>query len=100
MPITSQWWVFADAIIDSERDLPGVYELATAAGEVVYIGSADQVRRRLREHWQEPRSTCIKTHTARYRVEYRRDFLNRERELYEQHVRTYGAPPLCNTLSG
>jgi predicted GIY-YIG superfamily endonuclease len=96
MGITGQWWVFADAIIESEDDLPGVYELANAAGDVIYIGGSDDLRRRLKEHWNEPRTTCVKTHAARYRVEYRRDFLARERELYDEHMRIFGAAPLCN----
>jgi hypothetical protein len=96
MPIKAQWWVFTDAIIDSERDLPGVYELGSAAGEVIYIGSSDEIRRRLLQHWNEPESTCVKRNTRQYRVEYTGDYVVRERELYHEHVRAQGQPPLCN----
>ena len=96
MSINAPWWVFADAVIDSDRDSPGVYELGNAAGEVIYIGSADELRRRLKEHWHEPETTCLKKNTTQYRLEYTPDYLAEERQLYEQHMRVYGKPPLCN----
>ena len=96
MSINAPWWVFADAVIDSDQDLPGVYELGNAAGEVIYIGSSSELRRRLKEHWHEPNGTCVRKNTTQYRLEYRPDYLAGERELFEQYVRDYGRPPLCN----
>jgi predicted GIY-YIG superfamily endonuclease len=95
MPIAGSWWVFSDVLIDSEQDIPGVYELGNAAGEVIYIGSSPAIRRRLREHWSEPTNSLVKRHTTQYRVEYREDYLARERNLYGWHLRTHRRPPIC-----
>jgi predicted GIY-YIG superfamily endonuclease len=92
MPIDGPWWVFSDVLIDSERDLPGVYELGNAAGEVVYIGSSADVRRRLQEHWDEPANSSVKRYTTQYRV----DYLACERVLYERHLKTHRKPPICS----
>jgi GIY-YIG catalytic domain-containing protein len=97
MPIDGQWWVFGDVIIASERDVPGVYELGNAAGQVIYIGGSSKIRRRLREHWIDSTTSCVKRNTTQYRVEYRVDYLARERELYELHVKVHAAPPLCGS---
>jgi hypothetical protein len=96
MPIDGRWWVFSDVLIDSERDLPGAYELGNAAGEVVYIGSAAEIRRRLQEHWSEPPGSCVKRHATQYRVEYREDYLACERDLYRWHLKTHRRPPTCS----
>jgi predicted GIY-YIG superfamily endonuclease len=96
MPIDGPWWVFSDVLIDSERDLPGVYELGNAAGEVVYIGSSTEVRRRLQEHWSEPATSSVRRYTTQYRVEYREDYLARERVHYERHLKTHRTPPICS----
>jgi hypothetical protein len=96
MPIRAQWWVFTDVIIDSEQDLPGVYELGNAAGEAIYIGSSNEIRRRLMQHWNESNSSCVKRNTRQYRVEYTGDYLVRERELFDEHVKAHGQPPLCS----
>jgi predicted GIY-YIG superfamily endonuclease len=95
MSIDAPWWVFADVIIASEQELPGVYELGNAAGEVIYIGSSANIRRRLRQHWVASGDSCVKRHATQYRVEYRSDYRARERELYDLHVRRYAKPPLC-----
>ena len=97
MPIDSSWWVFGDVIIASERELPGVYELGNAAGEVIYIGSSSDICRRLREHWIEPPGSCVKRNTTQYRVEYRSDYLARQRELHESHLKLHSKPPLCGS---
>lgn len=98
MPITSQWWTFAEDVIKLDRDDPGVYELGNDAGSVVYIGSSNELRRRLLEHLNEAAGTCIKRHTTKYRMEYTKDYKVRERELYDEHVRINGKPPQCNDV--
>jgi hypothetical protein len=95
MPIVGSWWVFGDVLIASEHEFPGVYELGNAAGEVIYIGSSANICRRLREHWIEPSTSCVKRHTSQYRVEYCSDYVARERELYDSHLRLHSKPPLC-----
>ncbi len=96
MPIAAQWWTFSEGIVNYERDEPGVYELGNTNEAVVYIGSSNEVRRRLKEHLGESAGSCVKKNTAKYRVEYTRDYKNRERQLYDEHVRIHGKPPLCN----
>jgi predicted GIY-YIG superfamily endonuclease len=98
MPIAGQWWTFAENIVQYEYDAPGVYELANAAQQVVYIGASDQVRRRLREHLAAPPNSCIRRNAALYRVEYTEHCWRRERELYDEHVRRFGRPPVCNDV--
>jgi len=97
MPIAQPWWVFGDVLIASERELPGVYELGNASGEVIYIGSSNNVARRLREHWVDVGNSCVKRYTTQYRVEYGANCLTRERELYALHVQLHAKPPLCGS---
>ena len=97
MPILDRWWIFAENIVGYEQDVPGVYELGDTNGMVVYVGSSNQLRRRLREHLGESMTSCIKKHVKQYRVEYTQTFVARERQLYDEHVRVHGKPPLCNS---
>ena len=98
MPITSQWWTFSDGMISSDREEAGVYELGNDSGTVVYIGSSNALRRRLKEHLDESGTTCIKKNTKKYRLEYVSKYKERERELYDEHVRINGKPPICNDM--
>ena len=97
MPISGRWWSFSAVMVDTERDEGGVYELGDGAQHVTYIGSSNQVRRRLREHLGEPGYTCIGKATC-YRVEYTPNYRHRERELYDEHVRRHGRGPACNDV--
>jgi excinuclease UvrABC nuclease subunit len=96
MPIQAQWWSFVESVIEVDRDEPGVYELGDENGMVVYIGSSNELRRRLKEHLNEASDTCVRQNTTHYRIEYTANYKNRERELYDGHVRMHGKPPLCN----
>ncbi len=96
MPLTAApWWYFSRGTVESDRDDPGVYEMGNASDSVVYIGSSDALRRRLKEHLSES-GTCIRKNTVRYRIEYTKDYQARERQLYDQHVKIHGEPPQCN----
>src|SRR5213594_3319057 len=54
MPLTAApWWYFSRGTVESDRDDPGVYEMGNASDSVVYIGSSDALRRRLKEHLSE-----------------------------------------------
>ena len=96
MPIRAQWWSFVEGLIEVDRDDPGVYELADKDGAVIYIGSSNELRQRLKEHLNEAPYTCIRQKATHYRIEYTTNYTNRERELYKLHVATYGKPPRCN----
>ena len=93
-----KWWHFTESIVQYERDSPGVYELGNAAQQVTYIGSSNQVKRRLREHLAAPPHSCIGTNSSYYRVEYTVDYKRRERELYDQYVLQHGRSPACNDV--
>jgi predicted GIY-YIG superfamily endonuclease len=96
MPIQKRWWTFVETVVDFERDEPGVYELGDNTGMVVYIGSSNQLRRRLKEHLREPDATCAEKHARQYRLEYTTNYEDRERQLHDEHVQIYGRPPICN----
>jgi predicted GIY-YIG superfamily endonuclease len=89
--------MFAETIVQYERESAGVYELGNSSGQVIYIGSTNNVRRRLREHLAES-GTCIKRNASVYRVEYTSNYLAREGELYDEYVRLYGRAPHCNEV--
>src|SRR5437763_6634453 len=94
----SQWWSFTDGCVDTDREQAGVYQLGDANEKVVYVGSTNNLKRRLKEHLGEATTSCIKKNAKRYQLEYTEDYEKREQELYDAHVRKYGEKPLCNTL--
>jgi predicted GIY-YIG superfamily endonuclease len=96
MPIDRPWLLFSEIAINLEQDESGVYELGNRTGSVIYLGSSSRVRQRLKEHLNAWSTTCLKKHTAKYRVEYTSKFKAREWELYDQHVRSHSKPPRCN----
>lgn len=99
MPLTTQWWrPLAEEIVQHEQDAPGVYELGDGNGAVVYVGSSNAIRRRLREHLGESGTSCIKRSAAKYRLEYTPNYAAQERQLYDEHVRRHGRPPQCNEV--
>jgi predicted GIY-YIG superfamily endonuclease len=98
MPITAQWWTLSENIVQYEAEGAGVYELGSSTGLVVYIGSSNNLRRRLREHLSESATSCIKSNATQYRVEITSNYLSRERQLYDEFVRANGRPPRCNEV--
>lgn len=96
MPILAQWRPFSGGVIEIDKDNPGVYELGDKSGMVVYVGSSNELRRRLKEHLNESTYTCIKQNTTQYRLEYTQDYKKREQELYDAHIAAYDKPPKCN----
>lgn len=99
MPITGQWWTLAESVAGYEYDQPGVYELGDSNGNVIYVGSADKMKRRILEHVNETQNACIRLNAMKYRVEYGSGCRKREKELYDEHVRRYGKPPSCNRIA-
>lgn len=78
-----------------ERNEPGVYERSSPGKNVIFIGSARQVRTRLLQHLGEP-GACIPRFAARFRIEYTSDFKKREDELFNEHVKLHGKLPRCS----
>lgn len=97
MAIEAPWWSLAEQVIRFDQNRPGAYELGNALGTVVYIGSSSDVQRRLLDHLKAASGTCIGKHATQYRVDYTgEDHVARARELYDEYVRAFGAPPVCN----
>ena len=92
-----QWWQFTEGLIELDHDSSGVYALANAAGTVIYVGSANEVRRRLKEHFNES-NTCIKRNATKYCIDYRSDYKRQEQVVYDEIVRTTGKAPQCNSV--
>src|SRR5690242_3576823 len=90
------WWRFTYRMLEYEKDTPGVYQLADSKGEIIYIGSSNEVKQRLMQHLQESADSCLKRNAVQFRVEYLADFESREQQLFEEHLAAYGAPPRCN----
>ena len=98
MGISSQWFVLAETIVRYEGDYPGAYELGDSNKYTVYVGSSIEIKSRLRRHVNAPSDSCIGSKARYYRVEYCSNYEQRERELYDEHVRAYGRPPECNDI--
>ena len=94
----SQWWSFTDGMVESDKEASGVYQFGDANETVVYVGSSDNLKRRLKEHLGESTTSCIKKNAKKYRLEYTTAYVTRERELYDEHVRVHGKPPMCNSV--
>ena len=90
----SSWWGFNSAMVGTERDEGGVYELGDSAKAVIYIGSGT-VKTRLQAHLSGSEGSCTKN-ASYYRVDYRSDYATEERRRYDEYVRTNGHRPKCN----
>ena len=86
-------------MVASDQEQAGVYELLNAQGVVVYIGSSDNLKRRMGEHVNESLNDCIKKYAVKYRLEYTWNYKAREKQLYDGHVRIHGRPPICNKVA-
>jgi len=98
MPISNQWWSLTDGVVAYDKEESGVYELGNSSEVVIYVGSADNLRRRLKEHINASHSDCVKKNAAKYRLEYTSRHKAREKELYDPacaHVRQ-AADVQCN----
>jgi len=92
----SDWWTFRDANVEGDKNAAGVYEFGNANG-ITYIGSSNDLKRRLKEHLAET-NTCIKRTATHYRLEYRSDFKAAEQAYYDEFVRQNRRPPQCNDV--
>jgi|SRR5579862_1544801 predicted GIY-YIG superfamily endonuclease len=96
MPIRTHWWSFVESVVGIDRNQPGVYELGDENGIVVYIGSSDDLKRRLTEHLNEEPYSCIRQNATQYRIEYTAEYEKREGELHRAHIGRHRKPPKCN----
>jgi predicted GIY-YIG superfamily endonuclease len=98
MPITNLWHPLSGA--NSAPEAEGVYELGNSNNAVVYIGRANNLRRRLLEHNGASRTTCIGRNANRYRREVTAASVTRERELIQEYKQSHGGRlPTCNEVS-
>jgi excinuclease UvrABC nuclease subunit len=103
MPIAKRWSSYKETEIPEER---GVYELGWQ-GYITYIGRAKNVRKRIRDHYNDHCDHAGETcnfHQVRYITEgnCERVFSYREKELYEQLMfkRENGRFPKYNSKIG
>lgn len=97
MPLAARWRPLATLPAPRGRDaLPGVYELANAAKEVIYIGqSARDVPNRIRQHLARP--GCVRDAVCYWRYAYSRVPQADEARLLSDFRRTHDdALPACN----
>ena len=88
-----------EEVVAYDKDEPGAYELGDANENVIYVGSADKLKRRLMEHVNETENDCIRRNAKKYRFEYTARCRAREKELYDAHVSIHGRPPSCNKVA-
>jgi hypothetical protein len=93
-----RWWSFSKNTISLDRNEGAVYEFGDVAGNVIYIGSTNVLRRRLTEHLEEDAKSCIKINAKFYRYDYRSDFAKEAQRLHDEFVRENGQPPHCNAV--
>ena len=94
--LTKPW---RDLNTDAIREIPGqlgVYELATATGETVYIGYAGGrelfgLRSALQRHFEQGTAGATK-----FRYEVNMQYQSRQRELLMLHVADHGSFPAAN----
>lgn len=94
-------------------ELPGVYEISLAnrkidyplgIGEVVYIGSAKNIRKRLRDHLRPTSKnaklrTLLNKHQAIFRfIVIQREARAEEKKLCQCFLSAYGSLPYCNRI--
>jgi len=92
---------------------PGIYEFRLKGEEleypqcktsVIYLGSARNLKKRLKEHLgQNSKNSHIKTFLEKYGCLFRyilvpQRWREEERKLYQLFVDTYGVPPRCNRV--
>lgn len=79
-------------------DRPGCYVLTTFEGEVLYIGLAVDVRRRMGEHLDTPakRAPTLKGKAVTFRWCERTDLERVERTWMNIHIQHEGALPILN----
>ena len=92
----------------SAPSLPGVYEIRSFVPgepeEVVYIGSAGNLRKRLSHHlYSSGGNPLLRKRISggarfRYRV-FKEDWRTAERTIYRSFLNTFGKPPECNRAS-
>lgn len=75
-----------------------MYEPGDSEALVVYIGSAEKTKRRIKDHVNEQENDCIKKSAKKYRTEYTQSYKCREKELYDEHVKLFGKAPACNKI--
>ena len=96
MTIAARWRAIDNLPAARGRDaMPGVYELADADKNIIYIGqSAQDVPNRLRQHLARP--GCVRERVAYWRYRYSRVPRAEEAELIAAFEGLHGALPPCN----
>ena len=69
------------------------HELGGAVNAIEKMAIVLEAVRRLREHWVESDDSWVKRYTTQYRIEYRSDYVAREHELCDLHLRLHAELP-------
>jgi len=100
VPISTRWRKLDALPPKRGRDAePGVYELADAKKQVIYIGqSAKDVPNRIRQHLEKKggKNLCITDQAVYWRSRYSRVPRSEEAALLAQYLTKYEALPPCN----
>ena len=89
--------LFTKTNVDSATNTQGVYTLFEG-GSCTYVGSSSvSIRSRLQSHQSGTEGSCTKN-AASFKTEMCSNPLTRERELINEHERTYGRKPKCNDI--
>ncbi|QIB75711.1 GIY-YIG nuclease family protein [Halogeometricum borinquense] len=92
MPIKKNWSKATKQQIKSKvPEKKGIYELKSF-GEVKYVGSSSDLRRRLLEHLDDRNPNYYRFK----KLGFFSSLKNAEREHYDRHVDKYGQPPTWN----
>ncbi|MBW2596312.1 MAG: GIY-YIG nuclease family protein [Deltaproteobacteria bacterium] len=103
-----------DSVGKNAPSAPGVYELSLTgvqikypggADSVFYIGSAKNIRKRMKEHLKPyNKNGGIREYLEKYDCFFKyivleTDWLKEEKRLYDLFAADFGAPPRCNRVS-
>jgi len=106
--------LYTASVQESAPAGPGIYELGLKCAEIeypqgtshmFYIGSAKNIRERLKEHLRAGTKNGgikkqLKEHECSFRfIHFKNDWHEKEKELYSSFVEHFGASPLCNKIS-
>jgi excinuclease UvrABC nuclease subunit len=94
MPIQAPHYRLTSIIVHGAPEHPGVYALWQDE-EMIYLGRAVSIKKRLLEHLDRSESQCI-TDATHYTWELSLRPEQREADLLQEFYKRYGRLPRCN----
>ena len=95
--ISGEFYPWSDNNTKRISEKSGVYGFYDAKKNLIYIGSAENLRTRFRHYWTTnfAEDPC-KRDTKTYKQEFTSNYKAKEKELLEQYERAHGKLPKCN----